>query len=143
MIGAAIKFITSPLGGAISAAAFAVCAATLLYVTIDGAAVQRELRGQVTTITADRDKYQKAYGVCYQNRLLLRGEVARQNGEITRLADEGRQRTEAAERALAAERRAGAHARAQAAGILSETIGDGDEIAVCRRADEFLIMGAG
>lgn len=143
MLGAVIKAITSPLGGAISAAAFAVTAGALLYVTVDGAAVQRELRGQVTSITADRDKYKRAYGVCYQNRLTLQGEVSRQNGEIDRLQTEGRLRTEAAERALAAERRAGEWARAQAAGIMAETIAEGDELAVCRRADEFLIMGAG
>ena len=141
------KFIQSPVGGLISAAAFCVATGLLLWTFIDGEIRIADLKQGKATAVAERkmaetarDDALKDLGTCRANTLTMEADISRQNSRISALQAEGAARAAAYERALREARASGDRARKLSTSILSETITDTD---LCRAADEFLIKGAG
>jgi hypothetical protein len=141
------KFIQSPVGGLISAAAFMVATGLLFWTFIDGEIRIADLKKDKATAVAERGKAEGErdtananLGTCRANVLTLNADLSRQNAQVSALQAEGAARAAAYERALREARANGQKARNLSASILSETISDND---LCRAADEFLIRGAG
>lgn len=115
--------LTSKLTGPIATAAAILFLALFVDAKIDAAFTIKDLRGDLATVTADRDQAKTDLTQCRTNNGNLQAGIVRQGDEVLRLGAEGRARTESAQRELEAARGASNTANRRADRVLATPVG--------------------
>jgi len=112
-------FLFSRLAGPIASGVAVALLISLAVVILSKNGAIRELRGQLVTVTAERDVARRDLAQCRQNVATLEGAVSRQNAAVEAARREGAQRVAELDRVATRAREAARAANARAESILN------------------------